>query len=153
MQQKTPTDQIAARFSKDIFFKNWLEREAPLRFQVSADELILKILNEEDKKTASLLMNDFGVVEKQRVEAMITNIINTKEWAPQFYAANKDTIDKLAIKGNDPSAIFKAYQNFLDSQPENILREHATVPESVLTAPVRPVKVFDPSTQPSAGPR
>jgi hypothetical protein len=141
---RTTIDQMVSRYSREIFFRDWLDREAR-KEGMSGQELLVKMMREDDKKGVQKLSQAFQTVEKQRTDALNSNIKNTVNWAPQFYNDNKALIDQLGNKGFDPLQIQTKYLNFLITQNEEVIAKHAVVDPSVYVVPEKPV--------PQGGPR
>ncbi len=141
---RTPIDQMVVRYSREIFFREWLDMEARKQ-GMSGQELLAKFMREDDKKSVQKLAQAFQTVEKQRTDAMIVNIKNTANWAPQFYSENKALIDQLGNKGFDSLQIQTKYLNFLKTQSEEVISKHAVVDSAVYVVPEKPV--------PQGGPR
>ena len=149
-ESKTPIDLLAARYSQQPFFRKWLDTEAEAAGAENGQKWIARMMTEGDKKAASKLMANFGLVEKQRMEAVNANIRATEQWAPEFFNEHKEQIEKLGTKGYDPAAIYSRYLTFLKTQPEVVVKEHSMAGTDVFTLPEKPVPQ---GPRPDRGPR
>lgn len=143
MAQRPSYDLMALRYSKEPFFQTYVDRLATEQGK-SGMEVIQGFRESSDKNGAQQILSDFMTVERQRVEALNANIRNTAQWAPDFYRENKTAIDALSEKKSDQTIIQAKYLTFLEGQTREVVRQHASVPESVFVVPVR-------SSRPSSG--
>jgi pimeloyl-ACP methyl ester carboxylesterase len=149
--KRSAGENVAGKFSKDIFFRDWLEREARLKHNMSGQEFVAKVLNDDDKKAANKLLLDFRLVENNRVEQLNKNIARTHEWAPIFFEKNRAAIEKLNERGFDPSGLHKAYLDFLANVPKEIRAKYSVADDAIYVVPEKPAFVFDPNAP--RGPR
>jgi hypothetical protein len=134
----TSVDQLANRYSKDIFFRKWLDDESK-KNGVTSQLFIQNLVAETDKKTAQKTIQKYNNVEKQRLDVLNNNIKNTSNWAPAFYAENKAAIDEIGSKkGLDVTSIQAKYLTFLQSQPEEVVAKNARATHDVFVLPEKP---------------
>ncbi len=136
MAQRPAYDLMALRYSKEPFFRAYVDRLASEQGK-SGMEIIQGFRQSDDRRNAQQMMTNFMTVERQRVEALNTNIRNTAQWAPDFYRENRAAIVALGEKGNDQTTIQAKYLALLEGQPREVVRQHASVPESVYVIPER----------------
>lgn len=138
MESKTPIDLLAAHYWQQPFFRSWLDSQAKAAGAGNGQQWIARMLSEGDKKGASKLMANFGIVEKQRLEVINANIRTTEQWAPEFFAEHKEQIEKLGTKGYDPASIYSKYLTFLKTQPDVVVREYSVATNAVYKIPEKP---------------
>ena len=134
MAQRPSYDLMALRYSKEPFFRAYVDRLAREQGKSGMD-VVQGLRQSDDKKGATQILTNFLTVERQRVEALNANIKNTAQWAPDFYRENKTAIDALGEKGNDQTTIQAKYLAYLETKPRDFVRQHANVPESVFVIP------------------
>jgi hypothetical protein len=146
MAQRPNYDLLALRYDKEPFFRAYLDRVAAKEGKSGMD-LVQSLRQSQDKKGAQDVLMNFLTVERQRVEALNENIKSSAKWAPEFYKENKAAIDVLDGKG-DHTTITAKYLAYLESQPKEVVQQHAQVPESVFVIPekVRSVAAAGPVT-------
>lgn len=136
MAQRGAQEVLATRYTKEPFFRKWVDAEAKKQGTTGAS-LVETFMKTEDKKTAQSMLTNFMTVERQRVEVMNKNIKATANWAPDFYAENKAAIDTLGDKGVDQTGIQAKYHAYLKTLPESQVNAHAVSGEDVFVLPVK----------------
>jgi pimeloyl-ACP methyl ester carboxylesterase len=131
MQNRPGYETMAIRYAKEPFFKKWLDNQAKMQ-NTDALSLITKLASSDDKKGSQAMLTTFGFVEKNRLNALYSNIKNTSKWAPEFYNENKVAIDALEGKG-DQSVILAKYNTFLKGLSPEQLKAHARTSPEVYT--------------------
>lgn len=136
-QSRSSIDIIQLRYSKEPFFRRYVDQLAAQQ-GTTGRSLIQNLKATDDKKNSQGLITNYGWVEKQRVQALNSNIKATEKWAPAFYAENKAAIDALGEKGADTTVIQAKYNSLLQSLPPEQVRAHASVKPEVYVLPERP---------------
>lgn len=127
---------LALRYQKEPFFRKWMDTEAA-KAGIPAIEQVKKFVATDDKKGAREILNNYMVVERQRMQAFNDNIKATANWAPEFYAENKVAIDALGAKG-DHSVVQAKYVTLLQTRTPEELRKHASATKDVYLIPEKP---------------
>jgi pimeloyl-ACP methyl ester carboxylesterase len=128
---RTTVDQFCNRYSKDIFFKAWLDEQTAAEGK-SSKKLLEKLVAENDNKTATTMLKVYDELLRMRLEELNKHIKSTVDWAPEFYAANKEAVDTLGNKGVDGTRIQAKYYAFLKEQTEQKIAENALVDKQVI---------------------
>jgi hypothetical protein len=100
---------------------------------------VRQIVQEGDVKAARKITTDFNRwVTSQREGAVVENIINTKNWAPTFYAGNKQEIDALDLKKPHPSdSLINKYVDYLETLSPEERDQRARADNTVYAIPER----------------
>ena len=136
MQNRPSYDTLALRYSKEPFFRDWMDEEAK-KMGTTSQNLIAQFVKNQDKKEAQTFITKFTDVEKQRVDALNENIKATEKWAPAFYEENKAAIDALGTRGVDQTNIRAKYLAYLKTLPEDVVNSHAVSSPAVYVIPER----------------
>lgn len=130
-------ETLAIRYTKEPFLKKFMDQVAA-KEGTTSKEMIKTFIADDDKKGAQAFLTKYMTVERQRKEALNKNIKATSSWAPEFYTANKDAIDKLGEKGFEQTAIQAKYAAFLQTLPKEKVKAHAVASQDVYVIPEKP---------------
>lgn len=120
------TEQLLMRYQKEPFFQKWMDEHR------GGKERLLKAFNKKNEQEAIELGKEFQQVMDQRMTAIYNNIRETKNWAPDFFEANKEAIEKLGTKGTDSAPLVKTYAEYLKNVPQQKLKKYAFANQDTL---------------------
>jgi pimeloyl-ACP methyl ester carboxylesterase len=137
-------DKVAISYSREPFFKRWFD-------STFGEASLSKAIETKDQSIGTKILSAWKSFESKRIEDVFGHIRDTKNWAPQFYNANKELIDPIGTKGYDGTKILIAYRKFLAGIPynEKHLHAYARSPEftrvdlDTLTAPKKDISASE----------
>jgi pimeloyl-ACP methyl ester carboxylesterase len=115
-------ERLLLSYQTDPFFRQFVD-ERYSKFQITV------LQNRKDEPSAKLLFDQYRVFKAYREELLFKNIFATKEWAPEFYEANKEAIDNYDKSKRD--VLLARYFDFLASAPPHIA-SRAVIPKEAL---------------------
>jgi len=135
--QRSVVDMFAIKYSKDVFFKSFIDEQAALE-KLAPEAFLAKMVSENDTKNAQNLMKIFDDLVRFRMEELNKHIKATENWAPDFFQANKEEIDALGSKGHDGTRVQSKYFTYIEQNSN--LAEHYKVDKALLTAKEQELK-------------
>src|SRR6185437_9712610 len=88
-------------------------------------ESLQRALATDNPAVGAKILSAWRTFEANRTINVLEHISEAKQWAPQFYADNRDLIDAIGTKGYDSKPILIAYRKYLAGLPYEERKAHA----------------------------